>query len=72
LVFLGASKFTPAEIGVFDNHKLAKISFAFVGNNSPFINGKVDHLLEFVDHLRTAEIINSEIMVASDFIKEVI
>lgn len=61
-----------AEIDDLDNHKLAKIGFAFVGNDSRFINGKVDHLLAFVDHLRTAEILNSkiEIMVVSDFLKE--
>lgn len=61
-----------AEIGDLDNHKLAKIGFAFVGNDSRFVNGKVDHLLEFIDHLRAAEILNTEIeiMVASDFIKE--
>ncbi len=61
-----------AEIGDLDNHNLAKIGFAFVGNDSRFINGKVDHLLVFVDNLRAAEILNSniEIMVVSDFFKE--
>lgn len=62
-----------AEIDDLDNHKLAKIGFAFVGNDSRFINGKVDHLLKFVDHLRVAEILSSEIeiMVVSDFIREI-
>ncbi len=61
-----------AEIGDLDNHKLAKIGFAFVGNDSRFINGKVDHLLKFVDNLRAAEMLNSkiEIMVVSDFLEE--
>lgn len=61
-----------AEIDDLDNHKLAKIGFAFVGNDSRFINGKVDHLLTFVDRLRTAEILSSkiEIMVVSDFVAE--
>jgi len=61
-----------AESGDLDNHKLAKISFSFVGNDSRFINGKVDHLLKFVDNLRVAEMINSkiEIMVVSDFLEE--
>lgn len=61
-----------AEIGDLDNHKLSKIGFAFVGNDSRFINGKVDHLLKFVDHLHVSEIINSEIeiMVVSEFLKE--
>ena len=61
-----------AEIGDLDNHKLAKIGFSFVGNDSRFINGKVDHLLKFIDNLRVAEILNSkiEIMVVSDFLEE--
>jgi len=61
-----------AESGDLDNHKLARISFSFVGNDSRFINGKVDHLLKFVDNLRVAEMINSkiEIMVVSDFLEE--
>ena len=46
--------------------------FAFVGNDSRFINGKVDHLLTFVGNLRAAEMLNSkiEIMVVSDFLEE--
>jgi uncharacterized protein len=61
-----------AESGDLDSHKLAKICFSFVGNDSRFINGKVDHLLKFVDNLRVAEILNSkiEIMVVSDFLEE--
>ena len=60
-----------AEIGDLDNHKLAQIGFAFVGNDSRYINGKVDHLLKFVDDLRAAEMLNSkiEIMVVSDFLE---
>jgi uncharacterized protein len=59
-----------AEIGDLDRHQLAQIGFALVGNDSRFINGKVDHLLTFVDSLRAAEILNSkmEIMVVSDFL----
>lgn len=61
-----------AEIGDLDNHKSAKIGFAFAGNESRFINGKVDHLLAFVDKMLVAEILNSkiEIMVVSDFLEE--
>lgn len=61
-----------AEIDDLDSHKLAKIGFAMTGNDSRFINGKVDHLLAFVDNLRAAEILNSkiEIMVVSDFLQE--
>jgi len=43
-----------------------------VGNDSRYINGKIDHLLRFVDNLRAAEIVNSkiEIMVVSSFLEE--
>lgn len=60
-----------AEIGDLDRHKLAKIGFAVVGNDSRFVNGKVDHLLKFVDNLRAADVLNSkiEIMVVSDFLE---
>jgi uncharacterized protein len=60
-----------AEIGNLDNYKFSKIGFALVGNNSRYINGKVDHLLRFVDKLRMAEIIKSEIeiMVVSGFME---
>jgi uncharacterized protein len=61
-----------AEIGDLDKHTSAEIGFALVGNDSRFINGKVDHLLRFVDNLRAAEILGSkiEIMVVSDFPEE--
>ena len=60
-----------AEIGDLDNHNFAQIGFAIVGNDSRFVNGKVDHLLRFVDALQIAEIVHSkiEIMVVDDFLE---
>ena len=60
-----------AEIGYLDSYKFAQIGFAVVGNDSHYINGKVDHLLRFVDNLRAAEILGSkiEIMVVSSFLE---
>jgi uncharacterized protein YlxP (DUF503 family) len=60
-----------AEIGNLDNYKFSEIGFALVGNDSRYINGKVDHLLRFVDNMRMAEIIKSEIeiMVVSGFLE---
>ena len=60
-----------AETGSLDNHKSAEIGFAIVGNDSSYINGKVDHILRFIDNLRAAEILNSkiEIMVVSSFLE---
>ena len=61
-----------AETGNLDNYKLAEISFAVVGNDSHYINGKVDQLLMFIDKLHAAEMLNSkiEIMVVSSFLEE--
>ena len=60
-----------AEIGYLDSYKFAQIGFAVVGNDSHYINGKVDHLLRFVDNLRVAETLGSkiEIMVVSSFLE---
>jgi uncharacterized protein YlxP (DUF503 family) len=60
-----------AETGNLDNCKAAEIGFAVVGNDSSYINGKVDHILRFIDNLRAAEIVNSkiEIMVVSSFLE---
>ncbi|MGP8154194.1 MAG: DUF503 domain-containing protein [Smithella sp.] len=61
-----------AETGNLDNYKLAEIGFAVVGNDSRYINGKVDQLLMFIDNLHAAEVLNSkiEIMVVSSFLEE--
>ena len=49
-----------AETGNLDNYKLAEIGFAVVGNDSHYINGKVDQLLRFIDNLRAAEIVKQQ------------
>lgn len=60
-----------AQVGDLDRHQYAQIGFALVGNESRYINGKVDHLLRFIDDLHAAEVLNSkiEIMVVSDFLE---
>lgn len=60
-----------AETGSLDNVKRAEIAFAVVGNDSRYINGKVDHLLRFIENLQVAEILNAktEIMVVSSFLE---
>ena len=60
-----------AEIGNLNNFQFTQIGFAVTGNDSRFVNGKIDHLLRFVDDLRVAEILNSkiEIMVVTDFLE---
>jgi uncharacterized protein len=60
-----------AETGNLDNYKMAEIGFAVVGNDSRYINGKVDHILRFINDLRAAEMLDSkiEIMVVSSFLE---
>lgn len=60
-----------AETGRLDNYQFAEIAFAVVGNESRYINGKVDHLLRFIDNLQVADVldIKTEIMVVSDFLE---
>jgi hypothetical protein len=50
-----------AEIGENDHWKRARIGFAVVGNDSRYINGKVDHVLRFIDSLKLVEIMDSKI-----------
>ena len=60
-----------AETGHLNNYKMAEIAFAIVGNDSRYINGKVDHLLRFIENLHVAEIVDSktEIMAVSSFLE---
>jgi uncharacterized protein len=60
-----------SETGSLDNYKRAEIAFAVAGNDSRYINGKVDQLLRFIENLQVAEILDSktEIMVVSSFLE---
>jgi uncharacterized protein YlxP (DUF503 family) len=50
-----------AEIGEQDHWKSAIIGFAVVGNDSRYINGKVDHVLRFIDSFKLVEIVDTKI-----------
>ena len=56
---------------MFPSHQFSEISFAVVGNESRYINGKVDHLLRFIENLQVAEILDTktEVMVVSSFLE---
>jgi len=58
-----------AEVGENDHWKRAQIGFSVVGNDRRYINGKMDHLIKFIDSLRLAEVVNTriEITILSDF-----
>ena len=62
---------TVAQVGDLDDRHFAQVGFALAGNESRYINGKIDHLLRFVNDLNVAEVVDSkvEIMVVSDFLE---
>ncbi len=49
-----------AEVGANDQWKRALIGFAVVGNDKQYINGKIDHIFNFIAGLHLAEVVNSE------------
>jgi uncharacterized protein YlxP (DUF503 family) len=54
-----------AEIGANDSHQRAEIGLAFVGNDRRWINSKLDKVLNFVEAMQVAEIIDSEMEIIS-------
>jgi uncharacterized protein YlxP (DUF503 family) len=50
-----------AEVGENDHLRRAKVGFAMVGNDQRYINGKIDHLLSFIEQMQLAEVIHSKI-----------
>jgi len=60
-----------AQVGNLDDCRFAQIGFAMAGNESRFINGKIDHLLRFIEDLNVADVLSSkvEMMVVSDFLE---
>lgn len=50
-----------AEVGDNDQWRRAKIGFAMIGNDQRYINGKIDHLLNFIEQMQIAEVIHSKI-----------
>lgn len=54
-----------AEIEEHDNWKLGRIGFSVVGNDRSFVNSKVDKVIQFMEHLNLAEVINSKIEISN-------
>jgi len=48
-----------AEISLNDAHQQALIGFALVGNDRRFVNSSMDKLVEFIENLQLANIIDS-------------
>jgi uncharacterized protein len=54
-----------AEVGDNDNWKKAKVGFSVVGNETGYINAKIDHILTFIDNMQIAEIINTKFEIST-------
>lgn len=50
-----------AEIAENDHWKRAKIGFCIVGNDSRYVNSKIELVLNFIQDMQTAEIINTKV-----------
>jgi uncharacterized protein len=61
-----------AEVGDNDLWRRAKVGFCVVGNDKPYINAKMDHILRFIDRLELAEVVRSRMeMVSFDDLMDV-
>ena len=64
-----------AEVGANEHWKKALIGFCVAGNDKRYINGKIDHILNFIDGLGLAEVVNvkfemlsfTDLIVADDY-----
>jgi uncharacterized protein YlxP (DUF503 family) len=54
-----------AEVGANDVYQRSEIGFALVGNNRQVLNSKMDKLLNMVDSLGLAEIIDTDLEIIS-------
>jgi len=54
-----------AEVGDNDVWRRARIGFSVVGNDKPYINAKMDHILRFIDQLQLAVVVQSRIEIVS-------
>ncbi len=49
-----------AEVGANDMHQQAEIGFAMAGNDRRKINANIDKMLEFIENLQLADIIDTD------------
>lgn len=54
-----------AEVGDNDDWKRGRIGFSVVGNDTGYINSKMDKILKFIDSLNLAEVLNSKVEITS-------
>jgi hypothetical protein len=49
-----------AEVGDNDNWRKAKVGFSVIGNDTAYINAKIDHVLRFIENLQMADMVNTK------------
>jgi uncharacterized protein YlxP (DUF503 family) len=54
-----------AEVGENDHLRRAVIGFSVVGNDRRYVNGKMDHILNFVEQLELAEVLGAKVEIVS-------
>ena len=54
-----------AEVGDNDLWQKSKLGISVIGNNRRFVNSILDKILDFIEKLNLAEILNSEIEIVS-------
>ncbi|MEA1935281.1 MAG: DUF503 domain-containing protein [Thermodesulfobacteriota bacterium] len=61
-----------AEVGDNNNWKRGRIGFSIVGNDTGYVNSKMNKILKFIDHLELAEVVNSKIEITgfSDLVEQ--
>lgn len=61
----GSFNASVAEVGQNDIWQSAAIGIAVVGNDRGFINSSLDNIVDFIEELRTVEIVSHEIEIMS-------
>ena len=54
-----------AEVGDNDNWQRSRIGISVVGNDRRYIEGKIDHVIHFIDDLMIAEVIGTKMEIVS-------
>ena len=54
-----------AEVGQNDHLRRAVIGFSVVGNDRRYVNGKMDHILNFIEQFELAEVVGTKMEIVS-------
>lgn len=54
-----------AEVGDNDRWQRARVGFTVAGNDKPYINAKLDHILRFIERMELADVVRSRMEIMS-------